>query len=144
MAYAKSQFAASSILPKSGLVFISVAKKDHEAIMTTAQTLVNQGFQLVGTAGTVKALESKGIKSETIQKVQHGSPNVLDLMEEGKLSLICMTPSVKGRSVEGEIRQKALLHDIPVYTTISGAEAAANAIALLSKEEPGVCPLQEL
>ena len=144
MAYAKSQFAAGSILPKSGLVFISVAKKDHDAIIPTAKTLIEQGFTLVGTNGTVEALQAQGIKAQAIQKVQNGSPNVIDLIEEGKLSLICMTPSMKGRSVEGEIRQKALLYDIPVYTTISGSEAAANAIALLSREEPGVCSLQEL
>jgi carbamoyl-phosphate synthase large subunit len=144
MAYAKSQFAASSFLPKEGLVFISVARKDHEAIIKTAKTLVDLGFNLVGTPGTVEGLKAHGIESETINKVQAGSPNVLDLMEEGKLAMLCMTPSVKGRSVEGEIRQKALLHDIPVYTTISGAEAAANAIAKLKTQEPEVCSLQNL
>jgi carbamoyl-phosphate synthase large subunit len=102
------------------------------------------GFELVGTRGTAEALHEAGIPCGEIQKVQHGSPNVFNLMEEGQLRLICMTPSVKGRSAEGDIRQKALLHEIPVYTTISGAEAAAKAIAILKSEEPEIYALQEI
>jgi carbamoyl-phosphate synthase large subunit len=144
IAYAKSQFAAGSILPKKGLVFISVNRRDHEAILPTAKILIAQGFQLVGTSGTAEALKALGIACDVIQKVQVGSPNVLDLLEDKKLAMLCMTPSMKGRSVEGEIRQKALLYEIPVYTTISGCEAAARAIEALTKEEPQVLSLQEI
>ena len=144
MAYAKSQFAAGSILPKKGLVFISVNRKDHDAILPTAKILTSLGFKLVGTSGTADVLKAQGIPCETIQKVQTGSPNVLDLLEERKLAMLCMTPSIKGRSVEGEIRQKALLYEVPIYTTISGAEAAARAIEILSIEEPEVLSLQEI
>jgi carbamoyl-phosphate synthase large subunit len=144
MAYGKAQFAAGSVLPKSGKVFISVNRRDREAILPTAKILKDLGFELVGTRGTAVSLHEAGIACDEIQKVQYGKPNVFDLMEEGRLSLICMTPSAKGRSTEGEIRQKALLHEIPVYTTISGAEAAAKAIGKLQSEEPNIYALQEI
>jgi len=55
-----------------------------------------------------------------------------------------MTPSSKGRTVEGEIRQKALLAEIPVYTTVSGVDAATMAIEALRHEEPGVLSMQAM
>jgi len=143
MAYAKSQFAAGSNLPLSGCAFISVNRRDTQAILPTARLLKDMGFNLIATPGTADALNKAGIEVRAIKKVQHGSPNVLEIMENGELNLICMTPSIKGRSAEGDIRQKALLHEVPLYTTISGAEAAAKAIRALKNEAPSVLALQE-
>lgn len=144
IAYAKSQSAAGSFLPKSGKVFISVNRKDHEGIKAPAQRLKDLGFELVGTEGTATYLNEVGISCDSIKKVQDGHPNVLDLMEDKGVHMLCMTPSSKGRTVEGEIRQKALLSEIPVYTTISGAEAASMAIKALSEEEPDVLSMQAM
>ena len=44
MAYGKAQFAAGSFLPKSGKVFVSVNRKDHEAILPTAEIVGGDGF----------------------------------------------------------------------------------------------------
>jgi carbamoyl-phosphate synthase large subunit len=142
MAYAKAQFAAGSHLPESGCVFISVNRRDTDAILPTAKLLLDMGFNIIATPGTADALSAANLKVETIKKVQHGSPNVIEIMDEGKLAMIYMTPSIKGRSTEGDIRQKALIYDIPLYTTISGAEASAKAIQALKNQEPGVLALQ--
>ena len=143
LAYAKSQFAANQNLPKSGSVFISINKKDREAILDSAKEMVDLGFKILSTPGTGKFLESNGIKTETIQKVQDGSPNVLEIMEEGKLDLIFMTASEKGKSVEGNIRQKALLNEVPVSTTISASYATAKAIKAMNNQEMEVLSLQK-
>lgn len=142
MAYAKAQFAAGSHLPESGCVFISVNRRDTEAILPSAKLLVELGFKIIATPGTADALRAANVEVETIKKVQHGSPNVIEIMDEGKLSMIYMTPSIKGRSTEGDIRQKALIYDIPLYTTISGAEACTKAIQAMRSEAPGVQALQ--
>ena len=144
MAFGKAQLAAGSKIPSQGQVFISVNRKDHSAILPTARKLAGMGFKIVCTEGTALALREGGIECDIIHKVQEGSPNVIDLMEKGELSLLCMTPSQKGRTVEGEIRQKALLYDIPVYTTVSGADATVDAIAAFRKENPEVYALQDL
>jgi len=143
MAYAKSQFAAGSNLPSGGCAFISVNRRDTQAILPTARVLKDLGFKIIATPGTADALNEAGLQVEAIKKVQHGSPNILETMENGELHLICMTPSIKGRSVEGDIRQKALLYEVPLYTTISGAEAAAKAIKALQSKQPEVLALQD-
>jgi carbamoyl-phosphate synthase large subunit len=144
IAYAKSQSAAGSFLPEKGKVFVSVNEKDHDGIRPTAERLKTLGMSLVGTEGTATYLNGVGISCETIKKVQEGHPNVLDLMDEQGVQMLCMTPSSKGRTVEGEIRQKALLSEIPVYTTLSGAEAATMAIEALRREEPGILSMQSM
>src|SRR5204863_7685276 len=47
MAFAKSQIAANSALPKTGTVFISVNDRDKHEVITVARTLVDLGYRLL-------------------------------------------------------------------------------------------------
>lgn len=143
IAFAKSQFAAGQALPQKGNVFLSVNKKDRQAICRTAKILKELGFILWGTPGTVRSMTEMGIDMQTLQKVQNGSPNVIEQMEKGEVELIIMTPSSKGRTVEADIRKKAILKNIPVFTTVSGAQATAEAIQSIRTKEMGVLALQQ-
>lgn len=143
IAFAKSQYAAGSPLPKEGKVFISVNSKDRETFLGPSKTLARLGFEIIATPGTADYLKSNGIECTTLKKIQEGSPNVLEYMENNELKLILMTPSVKGRSAEASIRQKAILHDIPITTTPSGAIATVQSIEALSKTDMEVISLQD-
>src|SRR5947209_3582893 len=70
MAFAKSQLAASSALPKSGKVFISVADRDKTEIAVVARALTAMGYQIVSTRGTAGALRSAGIAVQEVPKLQ--------------------------------------------------------------------------
>src|SRR5437773_10273780 len=52
MAFAKSQLAANSALPKEGTVFISVNDRDKHDICAVARALVALGYHLLSTRGT--------------------------------------------------------------------------------------------
>src|SRR5437773_11494696 len=52
MAFAKSQIAANSALPKEGTVFISVNDRDKPDIVAVARALVELGYHLLSTRGT--------------------------------------------------------------------------------------------
>ena len=55
-AFAKSQLAASSRLPREGTVFISVARRDRAAVVPIARQLAEMGYRLMCTGGTGEAL----------------------------------------------------------------------------------------
>jgi carbamoyl-phosphate synthase large subunit len=144
-AYLKSQIAAGSVLPSRGKVFISVKNRDKRAGMILGRRLVEMGFGLVATTGTARVLERNGMTVEVIHKVAEGyRPNALDLMKRGDIALVVNTPE-DGRAVKDSsmIRRTAVMHNVPYYLTVDGAQAAIGGIEALLKDELGVTSLQE-
>ncbi len=144
-AFAKSQLAASSRLPMSGTVFVSVAARDRMAIVPVAGRLAAMGYTLMCTGGTAQALSEHGIAVATVRKIHEGRPNLLDHLADGAIALIVNTPSGKGaRTDEGRIRASAVSHGIPCITTIAGAKAAVAALERLRTGDLNVYALQDL
>jgi carbamoyl-phosphate synthase large subunit len=129
-AFAKAERAAGRPLPVKGRVFLSVRDSDKPAATMLAALLQSLGFDLVATTGTARALQRIGIPVETVQKVTEGSPNVVDLIQDGAINLIINSPLGRGARTDGyEIREAAIRHQIPCITTLAGASAAVQAIA---------------
>ena len=144
-AFAKSQMAASSSLPSSGTVFVSVAPRDKGAIIPVAARLASLGFTLMATTGTAAALLEHGISVTRVRKIAEGRPNLLDHLANGQIAAIVNTPSGKGaRTDEGRIRAAAVSHGIPCITTIAGAKAAIGALERLRQGPLSVYALQDL
>ena len=143
-AYVKAQISAGSILPKSGVAFISVNQHDKNAIPKIASDLVEEGFKIVATRGTAQVLRSSGVEAETVYKVNEGRPNIVDYIKSGKIHLIVNTPAGKQSFFDDKaIRRAAINYGIPCITTIPGASAAVNGIRAFRRESLGVRSLQE-
>jgi carbamoyl-phosphate synthase large subunit len=135
-AYAKSQIAAGQNLPIKGNVFISVKNQDKRNIIFVAKKLVDLGFKVMATSGTAEALKSNDIDVEVLFKLHEGRPNIVDLIKDGKVALIINTPAGKvTKEDEAKIRSQAILYNVPLVTTISGAQATVNGIENLSKRK---------
>jgi len=145
LAFAKSQVAAGSQLPREGTVFISMAGRHKDAMIDPARRLQALGFRLVGTAGTVRVLQAAGITIEKVRKLQEGRPNLIDYLANGEIHLIFNTPSGKGaRTDEGRIRSAAVSHGVPCVTTVAGCLAVVRALeALAESPVPRVRALQD-
>ncbi|MSQ95295.1 MAG: carbamoyl-phosphate synthase large subunit [Gemmataceae bacterium] len=144
MAFAKSQIAANSALPKDGTVFISVNDRDKKDIVAVARALVEMGYHLLSTRGTAKALRSGGVEVVEICKLQEGRPNLIDYMKNHEVDLVINTPSGKGaRTDEGKIRAAAVMNRVTCITTLAAAEAAVEACKALREGELTVKPLQD-
>jgi carbamoyl-phosphate synthase large subunit len=144
MAFAKSQIAAGTMLPTKGTVFISVRDSDKSAIIPAASTLAAEGFEIIATDGTCKALSAGGVPATRIAKLSDGRPNIGDYMKNRQVHLIIPTPTKKGpQTDEGKIRAMAVMNKVAIVTTITGANAVARAIQAMRQEEWGVRPLQE-
>ncbi|HSQ55614.1 MAG TPA: carbamoyl-phosphate synthase large subunit, partial [Gemmata sp.] len=144
MAFAKSQIAASAQLPTSGTVFVSVSRRDKEALVPIARGFADMGFRLIATRGTARVLAERGVKVDIVPKIAEGRPNLLDFMKNGEVQLIINTPSGRGSSPdEGKIRAQAVANRVTCITTLSAAQAAVEACRALRESELTVVALQD-
>src|SRR4029453_14392247 len=120
------------------------ADRDKQDLVPIARALADMGYRLISTRGTAKALRSAGIDVEEIPKLQEGRPNLIDHMKNGQVALVINTPSGKGaRTDEGKSRARAVMHRVTCITTLSAAQAAAQACKALREGELKVKPLQD-
>ena len=143
-AFAKSQLGASTILPLSGTVFISIKDADKQAFVPICAELVELGFNIVATGGTQKALAEAGVKATRVNKVMEGRPHAVDSMLSGDIDLVFNTAHGAGAIRDSlSLRQTALTNKIPYYTTVSGSRAAVAAIRALQTSTLEVKSLQD-
>ncbi len=131
-AFAKSQSAAGSALPKSGTVFISVADRDKRAMVQPMQRLAELGYHLIATQGTQVVLARNGIRTETVLKHSQraSGETIIDLINNGEVDMIVNTPSGGAARADGyEIRAAAVAAGVPIFTTISELSAAVGALS---------------
>ena len=144
-AFAKAELAAGTVLPQHGTVFISVRPEDKTDATAVARCLRDLGFRVVATRGTAATLSAGGIPVDVVSKVSEGSPHVVDALQVNAIALVINTPQPDPQSLRDSfsIRRTALERKIPYFTTIAGAQAAAEAIAALRGGPLSVKPLQE-
>lgn len=144
-AFAKSQLSAGNRLPKKGNVFISVNNRDKgDRLLQAIDGLARFGFNLKATAGTANYLRSHGYEVETVFKVNEGRPDIVDMIKNGEIAMVINTPlGASSRFDENAIGSAAILHKVPVITTISGAQAAVKGIYRTLEENWVVRSIQD-
>src|SRR6185503_8410817 len=144
IAFAKAQLGGGVRLPKSGRAFISVRDEDKASVMPIAAKLFKVGFEIVATRGTAAYFEARGVATEVVKKVQEGSPNISDQIKKGEIALVINTPTDAHSQADSYyIRRCAVDYQVPYFTTIAGADAAAEGIEFLSQREFDVKALQD-
>ena len=130
-AFLKSQLAAGVKLPVAGNVFVSVRDADKPRAVELARILVELGFALVATRGTAAALKAAGVAVTPVNKVHEGRPHIVDMMKNDEIALVVNTVQEKRSAIHDsyQIRREALTDQIPTYTTLAGARAAALGVA---------------
>ncbi|KQZ14194.1 carbamoyl phosphate synthase large subunit [Mesorhizobium sp. Root554] len=144
MAFAKSQLGVNIDLPRSGTLFVSVRDEDKDGILPTVKRLADLGFKVLGSSGTARFLQEKGVDAEKINKVQEGRPHIEDAIRNRQVHIVFNTTDRnKLGSDSKSLRRAALMQKVPYYTTLWGAEAVAEAIAALKAGSLEVRPLQD-
>lgn len=142
IAFYKAELAAGNPLPLEGSVFLSVRDEDKPEVVDVARMLSKAGLKLLATKGTARYLKERGLEVEVLEKVSEGSPNVVDMMREGKVHLVINTPTSKVSRKDGyEMRRAAVDMDFPYITTIQAAKAAAKAILAVKQGGYSVEPI---
>jgi carbamoyl-phosphate synthase large subunit len=144
-AFLKAQISAGSPLPEKGTVFISVNDSHKREAVEVARRFTDLGFNLVATRGTAAALRAAGLTCKTVLKVNEGRPNAVDLLKGGSVQLaIYTTTGAPAFFDEKAIRRTAVVYRVPCITTMSGARAAADAVAASRRDPIRVWSLQEI
>jgi len=147
MAFAKSQIAASNSLPTKGLAFISLKDSHKDEGVELAKQLVKLNFQLCGTGGTAKYINSHGIKCKKINKVNQGSPHIVDVLNAKKIALVINTGggnSEKQLNDAKALRRATLVNKVPYCTNMSTAKVCIEGIKSLKNKKLTVASLQEI
>jgi len=129
IAFAKSQLGGGSRLPKEGTVFVSVRDVDKARILDSVRLLRGLGFRIIATSGNQRFLAEHGVEATRVNKAAEGRPSIVDAIKNGEVQLVFnTTEGATALSDSRSLRQAALLHKVPYYTTLSGAVAAAQGI----------------
>jgi carbamoyl-phosphate synthase large subunit len=103
------------------------------------------GFKIISTRKTRDELLKWDIAAELVYKVQdeHG-PYLIDMIHAGQVHLLINTPIYWGSAaIESRIRSAAIMHNIPLITTMAGVRAAVQAIRALRGGDWSVKALQD-
>jgi carbamoyl-phosphate synthase large subunit len=138
VAFGKAQLAAGVTLPDRGGAFISVQDEDKPLACHIAQRLRNLGFTIVATEGTAAAMQRARIPTTRVNKVQQGSPHVVDAMQQGAIALV-MNTTQGAQAIRDSyaIRRHALLGNVPYFTTMAAALAAVDALETFAHSAHG-------
>jgi len=121
-AFGKALLGAGVRLPKAGCAFVSVRDTDKIKVAEVAKNLIELGFKIVSTSGTLRVLEAEGLSCEHVNKVAQGRPHIVDMIKNGEIDFIVNTTEGKGAIADsGEIRRSAIQQRITCATTLAGA-----------------------
>jgi carbamoyl-phosphate synthase large subunit len=128
-AFAKASLGAGERLPSGGRAFLSVKDSDKVGVAKVAKDLVDLGFSLVATGGTLRVIREANIECSMIQKVNEGRPDVSDMLKNEQIDLIINTTEGRQSIAHSAIiRRLALLNKVCYTTTLTGGEAFCFAI----------------
>jgi carbamoyl-phosphate synthase large subunit len=142
-AFMKSWMAAGGLVPTRGTAFLSVRDADKPALVEIARRLITLGFALVATHGTATYLRAAGLTVRGINKVLEGRPDCVDAMDNREIELVInTTEGTQAIQDSVSLRRAALMNGIAYQTTLRGARAALEAIAVAKRGDLRVASLQ--
>ena len=118
-------------------------------LFITYQTkqLLKLNFKLCGTSGTANYINKYGIKCKKINKINQGSPHIVDVLNAKKISLVINTgggSSEKHLKDALALRRATLLNKVPYCTNMSTAYVCLEGIKSLKTKQMRVVSLQDL
>ncbi len=122
----------------------TIADAEKQEALPIIRSFADIGFRLYATGGTAQFLTEHGLEVTPVKKISEGTPNLLDLIRSGKLSLLINTLS-RDRKAEQEaqlIRRATVENAIPCLTSLDTARALHYALAARREgEEFPVVPI---
>ncbi len=137
----KAMIASGIQFKGSGQVALTLNYHDKPHAATIGRKLIEAGFSIVATRGTHEELERAGIPSVVVEKIQEGSPNLLDLLLKGEVALMINTPGAGVESSEEakRIRRGCIETGVACITSIDTALALCDALPIFKNPELAEC-----
>ena len=80
-------------IPAHPAALCSIAEEDKAEALPLITRIHDLGFEIYATLGTAAALQRAGLSSIPVERIGRGRPNVLDVIQEGRVSLVINTVS---------------------------------------------------
>ncbi|MBS1721587.1 MAG: carbamoyl-phosphate synthase large subunit [Armatimonadetes bacterium] len=134
----KALVASGVTFKPRGQVIITVADQDKAMAVEIARNLVGRGYAVAATGGTHDILSASGVRTERLNKIQEGSPNILERLFMGEVSLMVNTPGPAHMATAdaSRIRRACIETGVACVTSIDTAAALARALAVF--EDPSL------
>ena len=113
-------------------VLLSVDKHDNLEVVSLAKKLHDLGFKIYATRMTAESIESLGIEvTELDESIDSSMERIYELLESGKISFVVYTGALMDQTLNDYIAlsRRALLLNIPCFTSLDTAMATADIIA---------------
>lgn len=115
---------------KGSGVLMTVRDTDKQELLGIAEEFEKLGFELFATGKTAHILNSHGIATSAVRKIDEPSPHIMDLIQSGRIKLVINTPT-RGRKPERDgfrIRRKAVEMSVPCLTSLDTVRALLGCI----------------
>ena len=133
-------------LPKDAKIIVTVRDKDKAEVCEIIKTLDDTDFEFYATPGTRKALLAAGIEAKPVNKITGESPNIMDMLHEGGVSLIINTPT-HGRieTRDGfKLRRLAAEAGTALLTSIDAARVLMESTRIVAAEKMTVTDIAKI
>jgi len=139
-AFLKAMLSVGYHIPKKRILLSTGPIEDKVDFLDSARKLVEMGYELFGSRGTVKFLESNGVKATALNwPLESKEPNIATMIKSRAVDMVINIPK-NNRQTELRndylIRRLAVDFDIPLFTNIKVARQFID--SLVYKEEKGL------
>lgn len=120
-------FEASKLhLPDFGTVLFTIANHDKEEALGLAKRFREIGYRVIATKGTATYFNEQHLNAQAVAKIKEDAEHdILDLINDGKVQVVINTMDTD-RDVASDgfqIRQAAIAHGVPLFTSLDTANA---------------------
>jgi carbamoyl-phosphate synthase large subunit len=127
----KAFLGAGINLPKHKKMIMTVNQADREEAVGLGRRLIALGYEIFATRGTAEALNSNGVPATVINKIEQGSPTLIDLILSHEIDMVINTPT-QGRD---KTRDGFMIRRTSIETGVTCFTAIDTAAALLTSME---------
>ena len=133
-------------LPKDVKIIVTVRDKDKAEICEMLKEFKDSDFKFYATPGTRKALQAAGINARPVNKISGESPNILDMLNAGDVSLIINTPT-HGRIPDRDgfkLRRIAVESGTSCLTSLDAAKAIMQSTFIVPSDKMSLTDIATL
>ncbi|RSL31290.1 carbamoyl-phosphate synthase large subunit [Salibacterium salarium] len=141
----KGLIASGMNIPEHGSVLFTIADKNKQEALELARRFHKIGYTLLATKGTADFLREHNIPVTIVNKITEESPNLLDVIREGKAQFVINTLT-KGKQPARDgfrIRREAVENEVVCMTSIDTADALLKVLEMITFSAEPMPAMQE-
>ncbi len=133
-------------LPKTKKLIATVKNADKPEIVDIASRFAKLGYEIYSTGGTCDYLNAHGVETHRLNKIEEGTPNILDMILSGEVDLVVNTPTnIRKENRDGFlIRRNAVETGTPCITSLDTATALLMSLEQADKEDLSVIDIAKI